>query len=163
MNTAEGTTLIGKSVKIVGELSGSEDLVMEGEIIGTIRLPGGRLVIGRDGRVRGDVVAKEVVVLGRMEGDIRATGRAELRGSAVVLGNVFAGSLSIEENAMCRGQIDPSRAQEPLPGRSAAAIVSRPSGYSHSDDRGIALTAPAPEGDREGTKQSAPLFAGTEA
>src|ERR1700712_2547540 len=102
MNSAEGTTLIGKSVKIVGELSGSEDLLMEGDITGTIRLPGGRLVIGRDGRVRGDVVAKEVVVLGLMEGDIRATGRAELRSTAVVLGNIFAGSLSIEENAMCR-------------------------------------------------------------
>jgi cytoskeletal protein CcmA (bactofilin family) len=158
MNTAEGTTLIGKSVKIVGELSGSEDLVMEGEITGTIRLPGGRLVIGRDGRVRGDVVAKEVVILGRMEGDIRATGRAELRSSAVVLGNVFAGSLSIEENAMCRGQIDPSRAQEPLPERSGAAIM-RPAGYSPSN----AIAAPAADGEREETKPSAPLFAGTEA
>src|ERR1700712_3258478 len=156
MNAAEGTTLIGKSVKITGELSGSEDLVMEGEVIGTIRLPGGRLVIGRDGRVRGNVVAKEVVVLGRLEGDIRATGRAELRSSSVVFGNVFAGSLVMEENAVFRGQIDPTRAQEPLPEKAGPAVVPRPVAA-------VGATSGAGKGAPENGNPSAPLFAGTKA
>ena len=156
MNAAEGTTLIGKSVRITGELSGSEDLVMEGEVIGTIRLPGGRLVIGRDGRVRGNVVAKEVVVLGHLEGDIRATERAELRSSSVVSGNVFAGSLVMEENAMFRGQIDPTRAQEPLPEKAGAGVVARPGGAA-------VATSVAGKGMPENGNPSAPLFAGTKA
>jgi len=154
MNAAEGTTLIGKSVKIVGELSGSDDLVMEGEITGTIRLPGGRLVIGRDGRVRGNVVAKEVVVLGRLEGDIRATGRAELRSSSVVLGNVFAASLMMEEDAVCRGQIDPTRAQEPLPEKAGAGVAARPVAVT------TARAVAAPEAVQDKGSESAPLFAG---
>ena len=71
--------MIGKSVKIVGDLSGSEDLVMDGELQGTIRLPGARLTIGPAARVRGDITAKDIVVFGRLDGDIRAVGRVELR------------------------------------------------------------------------------------
>src|ERR1700733_14785036 len=99
MNASEGATMIGKSVKIVGDLSGSEDLVMDGELQGTIRLPGARLTIGPAARVRGDIAAKDVVVFGRVEGDIRGTGRVELRASALMQGNVYAASLSIEEHA----------------------------------------------------------------
>ena len=115
MNAAEGSTVIGKSVKIRGDLSGSENLVMDGELQGTIHLPGGSLTLGTSSRVRADIVAKDVVVYGRLEGDIRATGHVSLRASAMVQGNIFAGGLSIEENAAFRGKVDPSRAQEPLP------------------------------------------------
>jgi cytoskeletal protein CcmA (bactofilin family) len=144
MNAGDGTTVIGKAVKIVGDLSGSEDLVMDGELEGTIRLPNSRLTIGPAARIRGDVAAKDVVIQGRLEGDVRATGRAELRATALVLGNIFAGTLSIEENAAFRGQVDPTRAQEPLPERS-----------------GSSRAASAP-GDAD-TKNSTPLFAQTEA
>ncbi len=107
--------MIGKSVKIVGDLSGSEDLVVDGELEGTIRLPGARLTIGPAARVRGDVGAKEVVIFGRIEGDVRAPGRVDLRATCVVQGNIYAGSFTIEENAAFRGQIDPSRAGEEVP------------------------------------------------
>jgi cytoskeletal protein CcmA (bactofilin family) len=119
MTTVENATMIGKSVKIHGELSGSEDLIMDGELHGTIRLPGARLTIGPAARVHGDIAAKEVVIFGRLDGDIRATGRVELRASALMQGNIYAGTLSIEENAAFRGQIDPTRAQEPMPERPA--------------------------------------------
>jgi len=144
MNAGDGTTVIGKAVKIVGELSGSEDLVMDGELEGTIRLPNSRLTIGPSARIRGDVAAKDVVIQGRIEGDIRATGRAELRATALVLGNIYASTFSIEENAAFRGQVDPTRAQEPLPERSG-----------NSRAAGNAAQA--------GTKDSTPLFAQTEA
>jgi cytoskeletal protein CcmA (bactofilin family) len=148
MNAVEGTTMIGKSVKIVGDLSGSEDLTMDGELQGTIRLPGARLTIGPAARVRGDIAAKEVVVFGLIDGDIRATGRVDLRASAVVQGNIYAGLLSIEENAAFRGQIDPSRAQEPIPERSSRLMAT------------ARQTAADPEShNTEDNDHTAPLFA----
>jgi cytoskeletal protein CcmA (bactofilin family) len=150
MNTVESTTMIGKSVKIHGELSGSEDLIMDGELHGTIRLPGARLTIGSAARVHGDIAAKDVVIFGRLDGDVRATGRVELRASAMVQGNIYAGTLSIEENAAIRGQIDPTRAQEPIPER-AAVLAAR--------NNPVEPAAAEPEE----ASSSAPLFAGTEA
>jgi cytoskeletal protein CcmA (bactofilin family) len=145
MNAVDATTMIGKSVKIYGELSGSEDLVMDGEVQGTIKLPGGRLTIGPQARVRGDIAAKDVVVFGRLDGDIRATGRVDLRASALMQGNIYAASFSMEENAALRGDVDPSRAGEPMPERPAVAplaVVSRPSApasYSPADGFGASL------------------------
>jgi cytoskeletal protein CcmA (bactofilin family) len=153
MNASEGTTIIGKSVKILGDLSGSDDLVMDGELHGTIQLPGARLTIGPAASVRGDISAKDVVIFGRLEGDIRTTGRVELRASAMVQGNIYAGSFSIEENAVFRGQIDPSRAGEPMPERSAA-VNSRPA---------VPASYSPTEADGDEKIQFASLFAETEA
>lgn len=124
MNVVDNATLIGKSVKIHGDLTGSEDLVMEGELEGTIHVPGARLTLGSESRVRASVVAKDVIVLGWLEGDIRATGRVELRSSAKVQGNIFSAGLSIEENAAFRGVVDPSRAGEPLSAAPIASVAS---------------------------------------
>src|ERR1700744_6625021 len=115
MTTVENATMIGKSVKIDGELSGSEDLIMDGELHGTIRLPGARLTIGPAARVHGDIAAKDVVVFGRVDGDVRATGRLELRARALMQGNLYAVSLSIEENATFHGMGEQSRVQETIP------------------------------------------------
>jgi cytoskeletal protein CcmA (bactofilin family) len=173
MSAGDGTTRIGKSVKIVGELSGSEDLTMDGELQGTIRLPGARLTIGPDARVRGDIAGKDVVIFGRLEGDIRAVGRVELRASAAMQGSIYAGSLSIEENATFCGQVDPSRAGEPLPER--VVVPSRPASYLPSDGPGISIArgttqhpaalaaVAAAHGNSNDAAQSAVLFAETEA
>lgn len=124
MSPGENTTMIGKSVKITGDLSGTEDLVMDGELQGTIRLPGARLTVGAAARLYGDLGGKDIVIFGRLEGDIRATGRVELRSSAIVQGNIYAVSFSIEDGASFHGQIDPSRAQEPTPERSSVRASS---------------------------------------
>src|SRR2546428_7038156 len=70
---------IGKSVIIKGELSGSEDLYVDGQVEGTIELQGNSLIIGPNGQVRANVNAKCVIVEGKLEGDIRASERAELK------------------------------------------------------------------------------------
>ena len=126
MNAGEGSTVIGKAVKIVGDLSGSEDLILDGELTGTIQLSGARLTIGSAARVRADIVAQEVVIFGRLEGDIRCPGRVDLRSTAMVQGSIFAASLSVEDNAAFRGSVDPSRANEPLPAASQTAKHSTP-------------------------------------
>ncbi len=115
MNATEGTTVIGKSVKILGDLSGSEDLLLDGELQGTIQLPGTRLTIGASARCRASILAHDVIVYGKLEGDIRAKGRVELRNACMVQGSIFAGSFSMEDGAAFRGNIDPSRSEEPLP------------------------------------------------
>ena len=101
-------------MKINGEVTGTGDLLVDGEVEGTIRLAAARLTVRTEGRVKAAIVAQDVVVLGQVEGEIRATGRVELRDGAVVLGNIFATRLAIEDGATLRGSVDPSKAGDPL-------------------------------------------------
>jgi cytoskeletal protein CcmA (bactofilin family) len=97
---------IGKSVVIKGELSGSEDLYVDGTVEGTIELQGNNLVIGPNGQVRAHVNAKGVVVQGKMEGNIRASERAELRKTAVAVGEIITQRVAIEDGAYFKGKVD---------------------------------------------------------
>jgi len=106
MKPAEGSTVIGKSVRIKGELSGNEDLYMDGDIEGTITLSDHALTIGPNARVRADIQVRDVIVFGNVTGNLYATGRVDLRHSAVVNGDIFGGRLSIEENAMVKGRVE---------------------------------------------------------
>jgi cytoskeletal protein CcmA (bactofilin family) len=123
MKPAEGSTVIGKSVTIRGEVSGKEDLYMDGVVEGTISLPESRLTIGPNARVLADLDAGDVVIYGVVDGNIRATGRIELRDSAVVKGNIVAGRLSIEENASIKGKVELSEVAAGA-GRHAGADLS---------------------------------------
>jgi cytoskeletal protein CcmA (bactofilin family) len=100
---------IGKSVFIKGQLSGSEDLYVDGVVEGTIELQGNNLVIGPNGNVRASINAKGVVVQGKLEGDIRASERAELRKSAVAVGDIFTQRIAIEDGAYFKGKLDVQR------------------------------------------------------
>ena len=112
----EGFAHIGKSVIIKGELSGSEDLYVDGVVEGTIELQSNSLVVGPNGQVRAKVNAKNVTVQGRVEGNIRAVERVELRKSAVIVGDIATQRLAIEEGAYFKGKIDIQReADKALP------------------------------------------------
>ena len=119
MIPTEGATVIGRETKFRGEISGSTVLIIDGEVDGTIRLTGAKLTVRPEGRVKATISAQDVVIAGQLEGEIRATGRVELRDGAVVLGDVCAKSLSIEDGATLRGGVDPTRAAEPFPGNPA--------------------------------------------
>jgi len=106
MKPAEGSTVIGKSVVIHGELTGSEDLFMDGQIEGTITLTDSRLTIGPNAHVNADISVQDVIIFGRVDGNIRATGSIDLRQSAVLIGDVLAGRLAIEESAMIKGRVE---------------------------------------------------------
>jgi cytoskeletal protein CcmA (bactofilin family) len=118
MIPTEGATVIGRETKFRGEISGTTDLLIDGEVDGVIRLTGAKLTVRPEGRVRATVSAQDVVVAGQIEGEVRAAGRVELRDGAVVLGDVCAARLSIEEGATLRGGVDPARATEPFPATS---------------------------------------------
>src|SRR5262249_15833822 len=97
---------IGKSVIIKGELTGSEDLYIDGQVEGTIELRSNSLTIGPNGQVKAHVNAKGVTVQGKLEGNINASQRAELRKSAIAVGDITTQRVSIEEGAYFKGKID---------------------------------------------------------
>ena len=97
---------IGKSVVIKGELSGSEDLYVDGNVDGKIELQNHSLTVGPNGKVKADVSAKTVVIQGKLDGSINASERVELKNSAVVNGDVATQRIAIEEGAFLRGKVD---------------------------------------------------------
>jgi len=97
---------IGKSVVIKGELSGSEDLYVDGQVDGSIALKNHSLTIGPHGQVKASVEAKGIVVQGKLEGNVLASDRVELRKSAVFNGDITTQRISIEEGAYLKGKVD---------------------------------------------------------
>jgi cytoskeletal protein CcmA (bactofilin family) len=106
MKPAEGSTVIGKSVTIRGELSGKEDLYMDGDIEGTIQLSDHALTIGPNAKVLADIHVKDLVIFGKVTGNLHATGRVDIRNSAVITGDIHSQRLSIEENAAIKGKVN---------------------------------------------------------
>jgi cytoskeletal protein CcmA (bactofilin family) len=112
MKPNEGSTVIGKSVVVRGELSGNEDLYLDGDLEGTITLTESRLTLGPNARVKADLNVRDLVVFGRLTGNVRATGSIDLRQSAVVSGDLVASRLSIEESALIQGRVELTTASE---------------------------------------------------
>lgn len=106
MKPAEATTVIGRSVTIHGEISGNEDLYLDGEVQGTLTLAGNRLTVGPNAHVVANLEVRDIVVYGHIEGNIKASGRVDLRQTAEVAGDILTSRLSIEEKASIRGRVD---------------------------------------------------------
>jgi cytoskeletal protein CcmA (bactofilin family) len=126
MKPAEGSTVIGKSVIIRGELSGHEDLYIDGDVEGTVTLPDSRVTVGPNAQIRADVTASEVIIFGKLTGNIHSSGRVDLRQSAQVQGDILAGRLSIEESAILTGRVELKVAEAAKPSTQAAASSSAP-------------------------------------
>lgn len=97
---------IGKSVIIKGELSGSEDLYLDGEVEGSIELQGHNLTVGPNGRVRAGIHAKGVIVHGKVDGNVCSAERVELKQSAVFTGDIVTQRIAIEDGAYFKGSVD---------------------------------------------------------
>ncbi len=105
--TAKSTMAhIGKSVLIKGELSGNEDLYIDGQVEGTIELREHNLSVGPNGQVHANVNAKEVVILGTVKGDVLAADRLEIKKSGSLQGDLVAARVVIEDGAYFKGSID---------------------------------------------------------
>jgi cytoskeletal protein CcmA (bactofilin family) len=106
---------IGKTVVIRGEVKGSEDLIVDGRVEGTITLTESRLTIGPNADVAADLAAKDVLILGHVQGNVVASGRVELRAGCAVEGDIRALRLAVEDNAEFRGKVDLTQAVAKAP------------------------------------------------
>ena len=134
--TPGGLANIGKSVTIKGELSGNEDIYVDGQLDGSIQLPGNSVTVGPNGRVKADITAKNLTVGGTLDGNVHASERTELRKTAVVNGDVQTRRIAIEEGAYFKGRLEIlTDTKTPV-----AAAVAAPA------------AVPAPSGAQEGKK-----------
>jgi cytoskeletal protein CcmA (bactofilin family) len=116
--TAADRATIGKSLQIKGEVIGSESLYIDGKIEGAITLPDSRVTVSRDAQVLANIAAREVVVFGKVSGNITASDRVDIRSEGSVTGDVTAQRITIGDGAFFRGSIDISK-----PGRQKDRIV----------------------------------------
>ncbi len=116
-----GHAVIGASIHIDGDVRGEEDLLIEGEVNGTVQLKNNSLTIGPQGKVRADVYAHSVYVDGYLEGDLYGSERVHIRKSAQVRGNVTSPRVSLEDGAKFKGSIemDPQAVQASTASRGA--------------------------------------------
>jgi cytoskeletal protein CcmA (bactofilin family) len=128
--TADQAT-IGKSLVIKGEVTGSESLYIDGRVEGSISLAGNRVTVGRNGVVSANINAREIVVLGKVRGNLTASDRVDIRSDGSLTGDVVAARISIEDGAFFKGGIDIRKAgqkangEEAKPSSTAEAVAAR--------------------------------------
>jgi cytoskeletal protein CcmA (bactofilin family) len=120
---------IGKGLFIKGEISGSESLFVDGKVEGSINLPGNRVTVGRNGQVAANIIAREIVVLGKVRGNVAASDRVDIRAEGSLSGDVAAARISIEDGAYFKGGIDirkPEARTASTPAAPAAPEILKP-------------------------------------
>ncbi len=117
---------IGKSISIKGDLTGNEDIDIEGVVEGKVDLPNGQLTVGASGSVRGEASAKSVVVIGRVTGNVSGSERVEIQASGVVEGDVYAPRLVVAEGAVVNGTIKMTREDAAAPPAGERTANARP-------------------------------------
>jgi cytoskeletal protein CcmA (bactofilin family) len=137
---------IGKSVQIRGELTGSEDLYLDGEIEGTIDLRDHTLIIGPNGKIKAGITARDLIVHGKVEGNVTASGRVELRKSCTLIGDISTQRIVIEDGAFFKGGIDiKEKDGKAEPRKSMVAAAAAGAGMSSGSSSG-AITYSAAAG-----------------
>lgn len=112
---------IGKGLVIKGEITGTESLFIDGKVEGTVNLAGNRVTVGRNGQVAANITAREIVVLGKVRGDVTASDRVDIRAEGALTGNVTAARISIEDGAFFKGGIDIKKSDAKPEAKPAAA------------------------------------------
>jgi cytoskeletal protein CcmA (bactofilin family) len=133
-STADQAT-IGKSLVIKGEVTGSESLYIDGRVEGSINLAGNRVTVGRNGVVAANINAREIVVLGKVRGNLTASDRVDIRSDGSLTGDVVAARISIEDGAFFKGGIDirkagqsgqkPNGEEKPVSTTASEAVAAR--------------------------------------
>jgi cytoskeletal protein CcmA (bactofilin family) len=97
---------IGRSLVIKGEITGAESLFVDGRVEGTINFPENRATIGRNGNVAANIVAKEVVIMGKVQGNVDCADRLDIRSEGMLSGDVITHRISVEEGAILKGGVE---------------------------------------------------------
>src|SRR5713101_4129455 len=107
----DATGWLGSSLHVKGDISGTEDLLIEGSVEGLIQLDERKLTVGATAKLTADINARDVVVYGYVKGNVRAKGRIEIRKDGVVIGNLTTAQIMIEDGADFKGSIEIDRRQ----------------------------------------------------
>jgi cytoskeletal protein CcmA (bactofilin family) len=149
---------IGRSIRIRGEVSGDEDLLIQGHVDGTVNLGQHAVTVGSEGEVKADITARLVTVEGRVVGDLTAQEQVILRGSARVEGDITAPRVVLEDGAQFRGGVDmgePAGRGKGSSGAAPASGTTPPSGATSSSDTTSSPGAKSPSGSPPPSSQSA--------
>jgi cytoskeletal protein CcmA (bactofilin family) len=123
---------IGRSLVIKGEVTGSESLFVDGRVEGTISFPDNRVTIGRNGNVAANITAKEVVIMGKVQGNVDCADRLDIRSEGMLSGDVITHRISVEEGAILKGGVEvrnpekkaqPQAQNKPEPPKALAATA----------------------------------------
>ena len=128
-----GMAYIGKTVVVKGELSGREDLYLDGEVEGTVELPDHNLTVGPNGRVKANLHAKDIIIIGKVQGNVRAIDKVEIRKSGSLIGDILTARPIIEEGAYVKGSIEtqkPEASRTEARKAETAAAATAPSSYA---------------------------------
>jgi cytoskeletal protein CcmA (bactofilin family) len=140
-----GNAVLGKSVVVKGQILSREDLTIDGEVEGTVEMQEHRLTIGPNGKVRASVKAREVIVLGTLNGNVETADRIDIRKEAKLVGDIRTARIMIEDGAYFKGNVDIVRAEVPKPAAAApAASAPRPQAPVTSSAAGSPATTPSP-------------------
>jgi cytoskeletal protein CcmA (bactofilin family) len=137
--TTSDQATIGKSLVIKGEVTGSESLYIDGRVEGSINLSGNRVTIGRNGVVAANISAREIVVLGKVRGNLTASDRVDIRSDGSLTGDVVAARISIEDGAFFKGGIDIRKA-----GTAGAGAGAKTDSKPEEAAKSVSSTAPEP-------------------
>jgi cytoskeletal protein CcmA (bactofilin family) len=123
--------MIGKSVKVIGQIFTKEDLYVDGDVEGTIESQENKVTVGPNGRVQASIRAREVIILGQVQGNVETSDKVDIRKDAKLVGDIIAARISIEDGALFKGSIDikkpEPKASSPAPAPSPAVAHPTPS------------------------------------
>jgi cytoskeletal protein CcmA (bactofilin family) len=122
---ARNSATIGKAVKIIGQIFTKEDLYVDGDVEGTIESQDNKVTIGPNGRVQASIRAREVIILGQVQGNVETADKVDIRKDAKLVGDIVTARISIEDGALFKGSIDIKKA-EPKSSAPAAPAPSAP-------------------------------------
>ncbi|MFO7602567.1 MAG: polymer-forming cytoskeletal protein [Gammaproteobacteria bacterium] len=125
VSTRESTAAIGASIHIRGDVSGDENLIIQGHVEGTIKLPGHNVTISKTGKVSANIIANQIIVEGELQGDMQGEEKVIIRETGNVHGNIVSPRVTLEDGALFKGSIE----MEP---REKGMAVSRPIGSTIS-------------------------------
>lgn len=126
---SKATALVGPSIVITGGLSGEEDVVIQGRVEGTIDFRKNSVTIGKHGRVKADVHAREICVEGDLDGNMIATEKVQIRATGKVRGNIEAPRVIMEDGALFKGSVDMDvRAKAKTEGAHKETLTAMPAG-----------------------------------
>jgi cytoskeletal protein CcmA (bactofilin family) len=140
--------VLGKSVIVKGQIISREDLTIDGEVEGTVELHEHRLTIAANGRVKASVKARELVVLGTIQGDVETTDKIEIRKDAKLVGDIKTARIVIEDGAYFKGNIDIVRPEAARPAPAPAKPSGAASSQTSASAASPALAAGAGDGKR---------------